>query len=182
MSDAQQPSLSPLPSVSPDEPPTSVLNDIDFELELLRTDNINVDYILNLLADLDRNSSSFEHDKQRIISIMKEHENLRSKINLIEKFINERLGNIDSKVSTVSEEFDDFMRQERKQAMCEIVEEENLDEHKARQVFEIFEFSGKLDDDLIKQSFIEKLKFKDRKNKVNTIKFKIIDLFETFDY
>ena len=170
------------PPVGPDEPPVSVLNDIDFELELLRTDNINVDYILNLLEDLDRNSPSFEHDKQRIISVMKEHENLRSKISLIEKFINERLGNIDSKVSTVSEEFDDFMRQERKQAMCDIVEEENLDENKARQVFEIFEFSGKLDDDLIKQAFIEKLKFKERKNKVNTIKFKIIDLFETFDY
>jgi len=160
----------------------SILNDIDFELELLRTDNINVDYILKLLSDLDRNSSSFEHDKQRIISIMREHEHLRSKIDLIEKFINERLGNIDSKTTTVSEEFDDFMRKERKQAMCDIVDEEHLDESKARQVFEMFEFSGKIDDELIKQAFIEKLKFKERKNKVNTIKFKIIDLFERFDY
>lgn len=160
----------------------SILNDIDFELELLRTDNINVDYILKLLADLDKDSPSFDHDKKRIISIMKEHENLRSKIDLIEKFINERLGNIDSKVTTVSEEFDDFMRQERKQAMCDIVDEEHLDESKARQVFEMFEFSGKIDDELIKQAFIEKLKFKERKNKVNTIKFKIIDLFERFDY
>ena len=160
----------------------SILNDIDFELELLRTDNINVDYILKLLADLDKDSPSFDHDKKRIISIMKEHENLRSKIDLIEKFINERLGNIDSKVTTVSEEFDDFMRQERKQAMCDIVDEEHLDESKARQVFEMFEFSGKIDDELIKQAFLEKLKFKERKNKVNTIKFKIIDLFERFDY
>ena len=113
---------------------------------------------------------------------MKEHENLRSKIDLIEKFINERLGNIDSKDTTVSEEFDEFMRDERRKAMCEIVDEEHLDEDKARQVFEIFEFSGKIDDDLIKQSFRETLKFKERKNKLNTIKFKIIDLFETFDY
>ena len=170
------------PPVTPGEPPVSILNDIDFELELLRTDNINVDYILKLLADLDKDSPSFDHDKKRIISIMKEHENLRSKIDLIEKFINERLGNIDSKVTTVSEEFDDFMRQERKQAMCDIVDEEHLDESKARQVFEMFEFSGKIDDELIKQAFIEKLKFKERKNKVNTIKFKIIDLFERFDY
>lgn len=159
----------------------SILGDIDFELELLRTDQINIDYILHLLEDLDINSSSFEHDKQRIISVMKEHEHLRSKIDLIEKFINEKLGNIDSKV-TVSEEFDDFMRHERKNAMCKIVEEEHLDEYKARKVFETFEFSGKLDDDLIKQSFLEKLKFKERKNKVNTIKFKIMDLFERFDY
>ena len=162
--------------------PESILGDIDFELELLRTDHINVDYILNLLEDLDRNSPSFDHDKKRIISLMKEHENLRSKIDLIEKFINERLGNIDSKDTSVSEEFDKFMRDERRKAMCEIVDEEHLDEDKARQVFEIFEFSGKIDDDLIKQSFRETLKFKERKNKLNTIKFKIIDLFETFDY
>ena len=160
----------------------SVLKDIDFELELLRNDQINVDYILNLLADLDKNSSSYEHDKQRIISIMKEHENLRSKIDLIEKFIDERLGKIDTKITNVSEEFDKFMRQERKEAMCEIVDEEHLDEDKARQVFEIFEFSGKIDYDLLKQAFLDKLKFKDRKNKVHTVEFKIMELFDKFDY
>lgn len=160
----------------------SILDDIDFELELLGTDKINVDYILNLLADLDMNSSSFERDKQRIISVMKEHEHLRSKIDLIEKFINERIGNIEGNETTVGEEFDDFMRQERRQAMCEIVEEENLDEDKARQVFEIFEFSGKIDYELLKKAFLEKLKFKERKNKVHTVEFKIIDLFEKFDY
>lgn len=165
-----------------DDESESVIRDIDFELELLRNDQINVDYILNLLEDLDKNSASYEHDKKRIISIMKEHEHLRSKIDLIEKFINERLGNIDTKITNVSEEFDDFMRNERKEAMCEIVDEEHLDEDTARQVFEIFEFSGKIDEELIKQAFLEKLKFKDRKNKVNTIKFKIIDLFERFDY
>ncbi|OEC94265.1 type I restriction endonuclease subunit R, partial [Methanobrevibacter sp. A27] len=160
----------------------SVLGDIDFELELLRNDQINVDYILNLLADLDKNSTSFKHDKQRIISLMKEHENLRSKIDLIEKFINEKLGNIDSKVTNINEEFDKFMKHERKQAMCEIVDEENLNEDVARQIFEYFEFSGKIDEELIKQSLVEKLKFKERKAKVNTIKFKIFELFEKFDY
>ena len=58
----------------------------------------------------------------------------------------------------------------------------DLDEDKARQVFEIFEFSGKIDYDLLKQAFLEKLKFKERKNKVQTIEFKIMDLFERFDY
>lgn len=160
----------------------SVLADIDFELELLRNDQINVDYILNLLADLDINSPSFDHDKQRIISVMKEHENLRSKIDLIEKFINERLGNIDSKITNVSEEFDKFMRYERKEAMCEIVDKEHLDESVARKVFEMFEFSGKIDEDLLKKAFMDKLKFKERKAKVNSVKFEIINLFDRFDY
>ena len=160
----------------------SVLNDIDFELELLRNDNINVEYILKLLDDLDFSSSSFEHDKARILKIMSETENLRSKIDLIEKFINERLGNIADKDTTVYEEFDKFMRHERRAAICNIIKEENLDENKARKVFEEYEFAGKLDDDLIKESFNEKLKFKKRKNKVLTVKDKIIELFYRFDY
>ena len=165
-----------------DDDNESILRDIDFELELLRNDQINVDYILNLLCDLDKNSSSYEHDKKRIISIMKEHENLRSKIDLIEKFIDERLGNIDTKITNVSEEFDKFMRQERKEAMCEIIDEEHLDEDKARQIFEIFEFSGKIDYELLKQAFLDKFKFKERKKKVHTVEFKIINLFDTYDY
>lgn len=38
----------------------SVLDDIDFELELLRNNNINVDFIIKLLEDLDYESSSFD--------------------------------------------------------------------------------------------------------------------------
>ena len=165
-----------------DDDGESVLNDIDFELELLRTDQINVDYILNLLADLDTQSGTFSRDVERIISIMKEHENLRSKIDLIECFINERLGNAQNKDINVAWEFDDFMRVERRKAMCEIIEQEHLDEKKSRIIFEIYEFSGKFDDDLIKESFSEKLKFKERKAKVNTVKFKIEELFDRFDY
>ena len=66
--------------------------------------------------------------------------------------------------------------------MCEIVDEEELKEAVARRVFEKYEFSGKIDENLIKESFIHKLKFKERKNKVNTIKFKIQELFDKFDY
>ena len=33
----------------------SILNDIDFELELMYTDKINVDYILNLMKSIDLN-------------------------------------------------------------------------------------------------------------------------------
>ena len=67
---------------SPDKEKVSVLDDIDFELELLRNDKINVDYILNILKTMDPKDSSFEHDKKRILNIMQETEHLRSKISL----------------------------------------------------------------------------------------------------
>ena len=162
--------------------PISVLNDIDFELELLRNDTINVDYIINLIADLDLSSPSFEHDKARILKIMKETENLRSKIGLIEIFIDDVLGNIDTKQTNVFEAFDQFMRVERKAAFCNIIEEEELKEDIARKVIDGYEFSGKFNDDLIKESFKNELKFRERKIKVNNVKHKIEEVFEKFSY
>ena len=162
--------------------PISVLNDIDFELELLRNDTINVDYIINLIADLDLSSPSFEHDKARILKIMKETENLRSKIGLIEIFIDDVLGNIDTKQTNVFEAFDQFMRVERKAAFCTIIEEEELKEDIARKVIDGYEFSGKFNDDLIKDSFKNELKFRERKIKVNNVKHKIEEVFEKFSY
>lgn len=160
----------------------SVLDDIDFELELLRNDKINVDYIIELLKDLEVGGASFEHDKERIMNLMSETEQLRNKRELIEKFIDEKLGNIDKKQVTVEEAFDKFMRDERRSAICDIVEEENLKEDVARKIFDNYEFSGKLDNDMIKESFNENLKFKARKNKVQVIKDKIKELFDIFDY
>lgn len=160
----------------------SVLADIDFELELLRNDTINVDYIINLIADLDLSSPSFEHDKARILKIMKETEHLRSKISLIERFIDDVLGNIDTKQTNVFEAFDNFMRVERKAAFCNIIEEEELEESIARRVIDGYEFSGKFDDDLIKESFKNELKFRERKIKVNNVKHKIEEVFEKFSY
>ena len=164
------------------EESVSILEDIDFELELLRNDNINVDYIIKLLGDLDMDSPSFEHDKQRIINIMRETEQLRSKIALIEKFIDERLGNAQHRDVTVEEEFEWFMKTERRKAICKIIDDENLDEDKAREIFYNFEFTGRLDNNIIKKAFLDSLKFREKKQKVENIKTKILELFETFDY
>ncbi len=168
--------------VTEGEGPDSILDDIDFELELLRNDQINVDYIIKLMEDLDFSSTSFEHDKKRILKLVNETQQLRSKIDLIEKFINEKLGNIDTKQTTVGDAFEEFMRTERRAEICNIIDEENLDEAMARKFFEKYEFSGKLDDDLIKASFKDTLRYKARKNKVKTIKNRITDLFEKFNY
>lgn len=167
---------------NPADGKVSILDDIDFELELLRNDKINVDYIIELLKDLEVGGASFEHDKERIMNLMSETEQLRNKRELIEKFIDEKLGNIDKKQVTVEEAFDKFMRDERRSAICDIVEEENLKEDVARKIFDNYEFSGKLDNDMIKESFNENLKFKARKNKVQVIKDKIKELFDIFDY
>lgn len=160
----------------------SVLDDIDFELELLRNDKINVDYILKILETMNPKDSSFEHDKRRILNIMNETEHLRSKIILIEKFIDEELGNIEDKDLTVNEAFDDFMLNEKQQAIDKIISTEDLNKELARKVFDYYEYSGKIDESSLKKSFVNKVKFKERRDKVKRISDEIEDLHNKFDY
>jgi type I restriction enzyme R subunit len=68
----------------------SIINDIDFELELIRQDKINVAYILQLLTDAGGASTATRERDQRIsdiLDIVSSEPSLRSKRELIEKFI-----------------------------------------------------------------------------------------------
>lgn len=165
----------------PDSDPSSILNDIDFELELIRNDSINVDYILDLLENLDIDGKSFEKDKERIINIMKQTESLRSKIGLIEKFINYKLSTLDANAA-IREEFDRFMKTERNNAISDLISNENLDRDIVYDIFDKYLFSEKFDDELIKESFIDDLSFLSRRTKLKNVKNQIRELFERFDY
>ncbi|WP_306426524.1 type I restriction endonuclease subunit R [Bacillus wiedmannii] len=71
-------------------PKESILHDIDFELELMHTDKINVGYILNLIASLNTENEK-ERDKEiRFIKQELDHASdpkLRLKIELIKGFL-----------------------------------------------------------------------------------------------
>lgn len=107
---------------------TSILNDIDFELELIRRDEINVTYILRLLATLHSSNSNtnIEEQKKNISEILSSNESLRSKKVLIEKFIEENLPSI-SNADNIEASFDYFWDEEKKKAVNNLSKEENLD-------------------------------------------------------
>jgi type I restriction enzyme R subunit len=76
----------------------TVLGDIDFTIELVRTDKINVVYILNLLKDINRRDKT-EMDKA-IDLILRElersdNEKLRYKKDIMKSFITERFFDLD---------------------------------------------------------------------------------------
>ena len=68
----------------------SILDDVDFELELIHKDEINVVYILKLLANLKDNPDK-ERRHAEIVKLIAGETQLRSKRELIEKFIRENL-------------------------------------------------------------------------------------------
>lgn len=71
-------------------PKESILHDIDFELELMHTDKINVSYILNLIANLNTENDEERDREIRFIKQELEHASdpkLRLKIELIKGFL-----------------------------------------------------------------------------------------------
>ena len=63
------------------------LEDIDFCLELLHSDIINVAYILALINDLDPYSDDYSEKRQNIIDTMIKDAGMRGKAKLIDGFI-----------------------------------------------------------------------------------------------
>ena len=120
-----------------------MLDDIDFEIELIRRDDINVSYILTLLKELDYGSPSFDKDKKFILDTMERSHDLSSKMELIERFINENIPEISNK-ETINSEFDDFVEREKTHSVEELIEDELLKENVAKDIISEYEFSGKI--------------------------------------
>ncbi|MDO5106064.1 type I restriction endonuclease subunit R [Capnocytophaga sp.] len=124
----------------------SILEDVDFELELIHRDEINVAYILSLLSNLQKNNLKEEERQKKqkeIYDLLSSDVQLRSKRELIEKFINENLPFISEEVS-VSEAFEEFWNEEKKLAIGKIIEEEVLDSDKFQNTLGEYIFSAKL--------------------------------------
>ena len=159
----------------------SILSDIDFELELIHRDEINVSYILNLLSTL-KNSPVDQQEKQKkkIIEIILGQTELRSKRELIEKFINENLPQIEDSVD-IPDEFEKFWNKERLEYLDRLVEEEKLDKEKLEKVIGDYLFTEKepLRDDLI-DMLQERPSLKERSSTSERLKSIVVDFVETY--
>ncbi len=129
-------------SYAPPTEKTSILNDIDFELELIRRDTINVTYIIQLLIQF--KSKHTEKDKEsvkkKISTLLNTEVSLRSKRELIEKFIYENLPNIED-VDAISDEFEIFWNEEQQKALEELIETENLSGERTEKLIENYLFT-----------------------------------------
>lgn len=121
---------------------TSILNDIDFELELIRRDTINVTYILQLLIKFQSKESTKDKEsiEKDIFNLLNTEVSLRSKRELIERFIQESLPHIED-TDTIPEEFEKFWNVEQKKALQQMIKTENLSEEKTERLIENYLFT-----------------------------------------
>lgn len=105
----------------------SILDQIDFELELTVRDIVNFDYIIRLIAGLTNIRSQVVKDKkiEEILSIFDRDVKLRKKKDLIKKFIEENLPKI-AKSDDVEKAFVKFWESEKSQQLKTIAEKENI--------------------------------------------------------
>lgn len=159
----------------------SILNDIDFELELIRKDEINVAYILSLLAKLHGAKEEDQvRQKKAIADMMSSDIQLRSKKELIEKFINENMPSI-SNSDNIETAFDAFWTNEKKKAIRKLSDEEHLDYNNLVGTVSNYLFTQKkpLRDEVI-SLMNERPSLKERATVSNRIIDKIVGFVETF--
>ncbi|KGO93190.1 type I restriction endonuclease subunit R [Flavobacterium subsaxonicum] len=123
---------------------TSILDDIDFELELLHRDQINVAYILKLLAQLKeaKTSSAAAVQRKAIIDLLGGDIQLRSKRELIQKFIDENMPYIKDGDS-IEDEFEKFWQEQKVLALGKLCEEEHLDKAQFKALIDAYIYSGR---------------------------------------
>lgn len=121
----------------------SILDDLDFELELIHRDEINVVYIVNLLKGLkDLPEPEQKKQKDHIINAMMSEVELRSKRELIEKFINKHLPLI-ADAESVPDAFEVFWETEKQRAIKLFSETEQLDPEKLESVIGDFLYTNR---------------------------------------
>lgn len=123
----------------------SVLDDVDFQLELLHSDRINVGYILNLLqlaVDAGDDEKRKKYEAQ-IHDLIGGDISLHDKQQLIQKFIEENMPKMMNGQS-VKEAFAAFWDVEKEQAYQHLCKEENLKPDVMKTVLDNYEFTKRL--------------------------------------
>nr|WP_315152433.1 type I restriction endonuclease subunit R [uncultured Flavobacterium sp.] len=123
---------------------TSILDDIDFELELIHRDQINVAYILKLLTQLKetKTSSAAEVQRKAIIDLLGGDIQLRSKRELIQKFIDENMPHIKDGDS-IEDEFEKYWQDRKVLALGKLCEDEHLDKAQFKALIDAYIYSGR---------------------------------------
>ncbi|MEZ4890794.1 MAG: type I restriction endonuclease subunit R [Crocinitomicaceae bacterium] len=163
----------------------SILEDVDFELELIHRDEINVAYILQLLIQLKAELIASQQDttkaEKEIFNLLSSEATLRSKRELIEKFILENLPVI-TDPENITPAFEQFWNEEQQKEFSKIVQEENLSAEKTEKLIEDYLFAERepLRDEVLELIEGEKPSLLQRKKLGDRILKRIVDFVETF--
>ena len=162
-----------------------ISQDIDFELELIHRDIINVVYIIALLQDLKPDSPSYSQDRKLIIDTMNNDPFLRPKSRLIDDFIKIHIDDHTNESISVDVEtdLDKYIIGQRNKAIERLAAEEGVSDDVLYKYVSEYEYYGKPQNEIIKQA-IEPLKltFRDSQAKRKSLIEKIGEIINLFNW
>lgn len=162
----------------------SILDQIDFELELTVRDIINFDYIIQLIAGLKNITSDSLRKKKTedILRIFDRDVKLRKKKELIRKFIEENLPRI-GKSDDVEKAFSEFWESERSGNLKNIAESENIPLEKLEKLIAEYLYTQKLPHDQDVAELLEKAPpILERQSFIDRVKTAIESMIDIFEW
>lgn len=155
----------------------SILDDIDFSIEIIQTDKINVAYIMNLLKNVDmKDKKQKEKDLAHIFDELDRTDNpeLKKKVDLIKAFLNEMMPIIQED-EDVLEKYSEYEDKARTSEIEAFATDKNIEFSFLRGLISEFEFSHILDKDAIRSELKGSFSYKEKKLLVTEIMEFIIE-------
>ena len=131
---------------------TSILLDIDFAIDIIQTDRINVAYIMNLLRNVDlKNPTQKQKDIEHIKKELQRSDSpeLKKKIDLIQSFLNEVVMGMGEN-DDMDESWAAYEQRKRNEEIEAFAAENEIDSGYLKDVISEYEFSGNMDRDGIR--------------------------------
>ena len=107
-------------------------SDIEFQIDLLKTDEINLDYILELILEKTKEHDDIETLKSEIRRVIRTSLGTRAKENLVINFINKTDLKKLKNNGEILDAFYKYAKEEKKEKIDELVKNENLKEDSRR--------------------------------------------------
>lgn len=139
----------------PNPPKVPVPVDVDFDIELVRTDRINVVYILNLLKSVNKVAKTSEEKEADLDLILREiersdNESLRAKKDIMAEFVRTRFYEL-SEDADVQAAFEEFEKEKQKAEMEEFAFDNGIDYSIVNDIMTDFVFTGGITEDSIRK-------------------------------
>jgi type I restriction enzyme R subunit len=159
----------------------SILEDVDFALELIHRDEINVAYILRLLAKYhEANKEEKARISRQIYELLAGEIQLRSKRELILEFIDKNLPET-SDQEAIEDEFKGFWKRKQKEAFDQLCRDENISQEKVSRIIGEYLFTERKPlPETIVDLLETKPKLLERKSIVQRITDKILNYVDVF--
>ena len=167
------------------------LEDIDFCLELLHSDIINVAYILALIEELDPTSEDYGQKRQQILDTMIKDAAMRSKTKLIDGFIrknvdNDQIGFNRSKADgsmDLESRLTEYISKEKDKAIDDLADDEGLDVEAIREFFKEYDYLQREKPEIIQNAILQKrVGLKERKSIFTRVMSKLRAIIDTYSW